>query len=80
MVPSIIYSLEKMGVSKIIVSNRTKQKAENLKKNFSKLSIVDWGELPEFDMIINATSLGLSKGDKIGLDLNLHYHEIYLVM
>ena len=69
-VPSIIYSLEKLGVSKIIVSNRTKQKAENLKKNFSKLSIVDWGELPEFDMIINATSLGLSKGDKIGLDLN----------
>ena len=28
-VPSIIYALEKLGVSKIIVSNRTKQKAEN---------------------------------------------------
>ena len=82
-VPSIIYSLEKLGVSKIIVSNRTKQKAENLKKNFSKLSIVDWGELPEFDMIINATSLGLSKDDDIGLDFNniskekLFYDVIY---
>ena len=30
-VPSIIFALKKMNVSKIIVSNRTKQKAENLK-------------------------------------------------
>ena len=34
-VPSIIYALEKLGTSKIIVSNRTKQKTENLKKYFS---------------------------------------------
>ena len=34
-VPSIIYALEKLGVSKITVSNRTKQKAQNLKKRFS---------------------------------------------
>ena len=31
-VPSIIIALKKMGVSKIILSNRTKIKAENLKK------------------------------------------------
>ena len=31
-VPSIIYALEKLGTSKIIVSNRTKQKTENLNK------------------------------------------------
>ena len=30
-VPSIIYSLQKMNVSKITLSNRTKEKAENLK-------------------------------------------------
>ena len=30
--PSIIYSLKKMKASKIILSNRTKEKAENLKK------------------------------------------------
>ena len=62
-VPSIIYALEKLGVSKIIVSNRTKQKAENLKKYFSNITVVDWGDQPEFDMIINATSLGLDKED-----------------
>ena len=38
-VPSIIYALEKLGVSKITVSNRTKQKAQNLKKRFSDENI-----------------------------------------
>ncbi len=69
-VPSIIYALEKIGVSKIIVSNRTKQKAESLKKTFSKIIVADWGDLPKFDVIINATSLGLSKEDDIGLNFN----------
>tara|TARA_B100001057_G_scaffold27240_1_gene25024 strand:- start:503 stop:1294 length:792 start_codon:yes stop_codon:yes gene_type:complete len=82
-VPSIIYALEKSGVSKIIVSNRTKQRAEDLKKNFPKTNVVDWGNQPEFDMIINATSLGLNKEDDIGLnfkDMNkekLFYDVIY---
>ena len=52
-----------MKVSKIIVCNRTREKAENLKKLFNNLNIIDWGEIPNFDMIINATSLGLKKED-----------------
>ena len=82
-VPSIIYALKKLGVSKIIISNRTKQKAENLKKNFSNINVVDWGDQPEFDIIVNATSLGLSKEDNIGLNFNninkekLFYDVIY---
>ena len=82
-VPSIIYALEKSGVSKIAISNRTKQKAEDLKKNFPNTNVVDWGKQPEFDMIINATSLGLNKEDDIGLnfkDMNkekLFYDVIY---
>ena len=77
-VPSIIYALEKLGISKIKVSNRTKQKAENLKKNFSNISIVDWGDQPEFDMIINATSLGLSKEDDIGLSFkNINKEKLF---
>ena len=59
-VPSIIFALNKMDVSKITVSNRTHKKAENLKSLFSKINIVNWGEVPVFDMIINATSLGLN--------------------
>ena len=67
-VPSIILALKKMGADKIILSNRTKKKAEQLKKIFPNLEIVNWGEIPEFNMIINATSLGLNKGDEIKLD------------
>ena len=57
-----------MKVAKIFLSNRTKKKAEELKKTFSNLEIVNWGEMPEFNMIINATSLGLNKNDEIKLN------------
>jgi len=67
-VPSIILALKKMGSSKIILSNRTKEKAENLKKIYSDLEIIDWGETPDFNVIINATSLGLKNHDEIKLD------------
>ena len=59
-VPSIIYALNKMEAYEITVSNRTHKKAENLKSQFNKINIVNWGEVPDFDMIINATSLGLN--------------------
>jgi len=67
-VPSIIYAVKKMKPSKITISNRTKQKAEDLKNLFKNLYIVDWGEFPNFDMIINATSIGLKNEDEIKLD------------
>ena len=69
-VSSIIFALNKMRVSEITISNRTKDKAENLKLLFKNLKIVDWGELPEFDVVINATSLGLKKDDKINIDFS----------
>jgi len=70
-VPSIIFALNKMKVSKIIISNRTREKAENLKKLFKNIEIIDWGEVPNSDMIINATSIGLKKEDHIILDFSL---------
>jgi len=82
-VPSIILALKRLGASKITVSNRTKEKAEDLKNFFSGLEIINWGEKIDFDMIINATSLGLKKEDKIELDFSkigsgkLFYDVIY---
>ena len=70
-VPSIIFALNKMKISKIKISNRTKDKADNLKTLFKNIEIIEWGEVPNFDMIINATSLGLKKEDKINLDFSL---------
>ena len=66
--PSIISALKKMCSSEITLSNRTKEKAENLKKMYSDLKVVNWGEITDFDMIINATSLGLKEEDEIKLN------------
>ena len=71
-VPSIILALKRLGAAKIILSNRTKEKTDDLKKKYTDLEIIDWGETPDFDMIINATSLGLKKNDQI----KLNYAEI----
>jgi shikimate dehydrogenase len=67
-VPSIVFALIKMKVSKIIISNRTREKAEILKNLFKEIEIVEWGKVPNFDMIINATSVGLKKEDRINID------------
>ena len=69
-VPSIVFSLNKMKVSKIIISNRTKEKAQNLKKDFKNIELIEWGEVPNFDMIINATSIGLKDNDDIKLNFS----------
>ena len=81
-VPSIVFALKEMGVLEITISNRTKQKAENLKILFKNLNVLEWGNLPEFDVIINATSLGLNN-EKINLNFSgigkkkLFYDVIY---
>ena len=69
-VPSLIFALKKMKASNIIISNRTKQNAENLKKLFEDLTIVDWGIVPDFDMVINATSIGLKEDDLMNIDFS----------
>ena len=75
-VSSIIYVLKKMGVAKITISNRTKKKTDDLRKIYPDLKVIDWGQNVEFDMIINATSLGLGEKDKIGLDFSeLEYND-----
>ena len=82
-VPSIILALKRLGASKITLSNRTKEKAEDLQNYFYGLEIINWGQKTDFDMIINATSLGLKKEDKIELDFSkigsnkLFYDVIY---
>ena len=76
-VPSIIFALQRMNIKHIMISNRTKSKAEKLKNYYKKknsseniISVVDWGELPNFDVIINATSVGLKKDQSLDLDFS----------
>tara|TARA_B100000989_G_scaffold279905_1_gene242936 strand:+ start:1301 stop:2095 length:795 start_codon:yes stop_codon:yes gene_type:complete len=67
-VPSIIYSLIKMKAHKIYLTNRTREKADDLKKLFKNIIILNWGETQNFDMIVNATSVGLNANEKLNLD------------
>ena len=59
-----------------------KKKAEDLKLHFLNLDLLDWGDMVDFDIIINATSLGLNK-ESISLDFSrygnnkLFYDVIY---
>ena len=82
-VSSIILALKKLGVFKISLSNRTKEKTVELKKIYKDLEVINWGECIDFDMIINATSLGLKNEDRIELDFGkiksdkLFYDVIY---
>ena len=81
-VPSLIFALKNMHAQEITVSNRTRERAENLKVLFNNLKILDWGDLTDFHMVINATSLGLNN-ETIDLDFSslgrdkLFYDVIY---
>ena len=69
-VPSIIYSLRNMKAKKIFITNRTRENANKIKKIFKEVEILEWGEILDFDMVINATSVGLKETDKIDLKLS----------
>ena len=63
-----------MHVQEIIISNRTREKAESLKVLFNNLKVLEWGNLIDFDLVINATSLGLNN-EKINLDFSSLGHD-----
>ena len=73
--PSVILSLQKSGVHEISITNRTREKCIFLKNRFNNLKIVEWEKLKEeiknFEIIINATSLGL----KGGKDFNFNFDQ-----
>ena len=74
--PSVILSLQKSGIQEISITNRTREKCIFLKNKFSSLKMIEWNNLQEeiknFDIIINATSLGL-KGNK---DFDFNFEKI----
>ena len=66
--PSIILALKNMGCENIYLTNRTLEKAEIIKEAFNDIIIQKWGDIPEFDIVINATSIGLNN-ETLNLDL-----------
>jgi shikimate dehydrogenase len=71
--PSVILSLKKSGIRNITITNRTNEKCIFLKKKFNNIQILPWrnleSEIKNFDIIINATSLGLKNGE----DFNFNF-------
>ena len=80
--PSIIFALKKMGALNIYIYNRTLSNAEKLKNRFNFIKIIEKNQIPDdIDMIINASSLGINKDDKIDLNYekigpNKFYYDI----
>ena len=72
--PSIILSLQKSKIKDISIINRTHEKSLFLKKKFKYLNVLDWRllktEITKFDVIINATSLGLKGGKDFDFNFN----------
>ena len=70
--PSVILSLQKSGIKKISIANRTMEKCLFLKKKFNYLYILPWkmlqSKISHYDIIINATSLGLKNGEDFDFD------------
>jgi len=74
--PSVVLSLQKSGVKHISIINRTKEKCLFLQRKFKNIKISEWDNLKEeiknYDIIINATSLGL----KNGKDFDFNFEQI----
>ena len=72
--PSVVLSIKKSGIRNIFITNRTNEKCIFLKKKFKFLNIVSWKdletEIKNFDIIINATSLGLKNGSNFTFDFS----------
>ncbi len=72
--PSIILALLKSNILNISLTNRTYEKSLFLKKNFKEINLLRWNDFPrvlnKFDIIINATSLGLKTSDNFENDFN----------
>ena len=85
--PSIIYCLIRENVKQILISNKTIQKAENIKKIFPSIEIVLWDNINDttknMDIIINTTSLGMKGGNDFEKEFNkiksgaVYYDVIY---
>ncbi len=73
---AIIFALNQLGFSEIIITNRTLERAENLLSAISHpLSVSEWEKRSEIlqgaDLLVNTTSLGMTGKEPLDIDLAL---------
>jgi len=68
----VVLALRSLGVSDIMIANRTRDKAGKLAADFS-LEVIDWAQraqaLETVDILVNTTSLGMSGQPPLDVDL-----------
>jgi shikimate dehydrogenase len=70
---AIVYALLHEGAKNILISNRTRARAEQLNSDFAdKLTVVNWddvsGEIPDLNLLVNTTSLGMTGQPPLTVD------------
>ena len=69
---AIVYALDVMGASEIRLTNRTKERAEQISKDFN-IKIIDWDNkeqgAKDASFLVNTTSLGMAGQESLGFDL-----------
>lgn len=68
--PSLITALEDLSIGQIYIKNRTFEKLLKLKASFERIIPLKQDEENEYDIVINATSVGLKKDDKIDFNFD----------
>lgn len=68
----VIAALRSVGCKRIIIANRTREKAEALGEEFG-LEVIDWSAQPsglaDCDLLVNTTSLGMTGQPALEIDL-----------
>tara|TARA_A100001015_G_scaffold321466_1_gene452359 strand:+ start:1225 stop:2052 length:828 start_codon:yes stop_codon:yes gene_type:complete len=73
---SIVVALLNEGVPKVIITNRTRERAEEIKKHLKDdaVEVVDWEKrndvLSEGNLLVNTTTLGMDGQPKLQIDLS----------
>jgi len=74
---AVIVALIDMGFSKILLSNRTAEKAQKLAQEFSTpqcpITVIPWSEKPDLEgveLVVNTTSLGMTGQPTLVFDLD----------
>ncbi len=71
---AVVYSLIQRGVGRVLIVNRTLERAERLAAQFgARARATPWKDLPQYlsgaDMLVNATSAGMSGRSPLHIDL-----------
>ncbi len=72
---AVVYALIGAGVPNIIITNRTRAKAENLKAlSPDKITVIDWDDrnaaFTDANLIVNTTALGMNGKPPLDVDLS----------